>query len=123
MALARPSLRQPLALVVSPLAPAAFADAPGGAAALLFVADPETRPVANEGLLMSLYGLTAAEAALTTRLLEGLDLGEVAASLRIAMSTARFHLARILAKTGTRRQAELLRLILRGPAGLQFRSC
>lgn len=121
LALARPSMRRPLTLVASPLAAGAFADAPGGPAALLFVADPETHAAPEESLLVGLYGLTAAEAALTARLAEGLDLGEVAASLGIAMSTARFHLARILAKTGTRRQAELLRLILRGPAGLSFR--
>jgi DNA-binding CsgD family transcriptional regulator len=42
--------------------------------------------------------------------------------LRIGMPTARTHLSRILAKTGTRRQAELLRLLLRGPVGLDHRN-
>ena len=119
MMLMRPSLLRPLTVVVSPLA---ASGSPEGAAVILFVADPEARIAPSERLLSTLYGLTAAEAALAARLLEGQEMAEAARSLRIGMPTARTHLSRILAKTGTRRQAELLRLLLRGPAGLDYRN-
>ena len=118
MALARPSLLRPLQLAVYPIVWSERANLPEDATALVFVADPEETAAPAEALLASLYGLTAAEAAVTARLAQGLDLAEVCERLRIGMPTARTHLARVLAKTGTRRQAELLRLILRGPAGL-----
>jgi DNA-binding CsgD family transcriptional regulator len=117
MVLARPSLLRPLTVVVSPLA---ASGSPEGAAVILFVSDPEVRITPSERLLSSLYGLTAAEAALAARLLEGQEVSEAAQSLRIGLPTARTHLSRILAKTGTRRQAELLRLLLRGPVGLDY---
>jgi hypothetical protein len=46
-------------------------------------------------------------------------LSEAAAQLGIAQSTARTVLGRILGKTGTRRQASLVRLLLSGPAQLR----
>ena len=121
LALARPSLRRPLQLAVYPLAPGEHTEPPGRATAMVFVADPEDTSGPEELLLAGLYGLTAAEASLVARLAEGLDMSEICARLRISMPTARTHLAHILAKTGTHRQAELLRLILRGPAGLRAR--
>jgi hypothetical protein len=71
MALPRPSLLRPLTVVASPLPASAASGSPEGAAVILFVADPEARVSANERLLSTLYGLTAAEAALAACLLEG----------------------------------------------------
>jgi DNA-binding CsgD family transcriptional regulator len=59
-----------------------------------------------------LYGLTPTESRLADLLLEGIDVREMAVRLGITIETARFHLKRVLAKTGTRRQAELMRLML-----------
>ncbi|MGH6822217.1 MAG: helix-turn-helix transcriptional regulator, partial [Methylocella sp.] len=57
-----------------------------------------------------LFALTAAEARLVSRLVSGGGLTMAASCLNIALSTARFHLTNILEKTGTHRQAELVRV-------------
>ncbi|MBI1211969.1 MAG: alpha/beta fold hydrolase [Alphaproteobacteria bacterium] len=56
-------------------------------------------------------GLTAAEARLTAKLVQGLSLSDAAAELSISTHTARTQLKSIFAKTGVRRQSELLRLL------------
>jgi DNA-binding CsgD family transcriptional regulator len=62
-----------------------------------------------------LYGLTPTESRLADLLLEGLDVRGAAQRLGITIETARFHLKRVLAKTDTRRQTELMRLMLSLP--------
>lgn len=57
------------------------------------------------------YGLTGAEMRVLMMLLETGGIPEVAAALGIAQTTARTHLQRIFGKTGTRRQAELVKLV------------
>ena len=87
----------------------------GGASAQLatvFVCDPGYEPVIAEASLTRMYGLTRAEAALAALLLKGKTIDEVAEALFISIHTARTHLKRILLKTDTGRQAELLRLLL-----------
>jgi DNA-binding CsgD family transcriptional regulator len=59
-----------------------------------------------------MYGLTRGEAKLTLALVTGHSLKQIAECLSISYETARTHLKRILAKTGTHRQAELVRLLL-----------
>lgn len=61
---------------------------------------------------MDMYALTAAEARLARHLMQGFDLTGTAAHLSICRETARTHLRRVLAKTGTHRQAELIRLLV-----------
>jgi DNA-binding CsgD family transcriptional regulator len=62
-----------------------------------------------------LYRLTPTEARLADLLLGGLEVRAVADHLGITIETARFHLKRVLAKTGTHRQTELVRLMLTLP--------
>lgn len=57
-------------------------------------------------------GLTAAETRIATRLVDGRSPREIAAELGVGVSTVRTHLARIFAKTGTSRQAELVSFLL-----------
>jgi DNA-binding CsgD family transcriptional regulator len=57
-----------------------------------------------------LFGLTVAEARVVSQLVSGRGLAKAASRLNIALSTARFHLRHILEKTGTHRQAELVRV-------------
>lgn len=57
------------------------------------------------------FGLTSAQARLAAKLLQGLRLADAAAALQMTLSTARWHLKNIFLKTGTRRQADLLRLL------------
>jgi DNA-binding CsgD family transcriptional regulator len=81
------------------------------AAAAVFVASEE-RPVVN-GLsaIAEAYGLTRSETRLLDRIVRGESLDEAATALNVAKTTSRTHMARILAKTGTRRQTALLALV------------
>jgi DNA-binding CsgD family transcriptional regulator len=65
--------------------------------------------------MRQLYGLTPTEARLADLLLEGLEVREISNRLSISVETARFHLKRVLAKSGTHRQTELIRLMLSLP--------
>ena len=83
--------------------------------ALVFISDPGS-PIRSRGsILQQLYGLTPTEARLASELLHGLELRDAAERMSIAYETARFHLKRLMTKTGTRRQTDLIRLILSLP--------
>jgi DNA-binding CsgD family transcriptional regulator len=84
----------------------------------ILVTDPERQITLEPKLLQRLYSLTPAEAQLTALLVEGKRLEEAATELGIRFNTARHQLRHVFAKTGTDRQASLLRLILTGPASL-----
>ena len=58
------------------------------------------------------YGLTPAETRVASELLVGDGIAGVARRLQVAEATARTHRIRVFQKTGVRRQAELVRLIL-----------
>lgn len=62
------------------------------------------------------FGLTAAERRLLGLLSRGMSLPGAATSLGVARTTARTHLQRIFDKTGSRRQADLMRLVTMGSA-------
>lgn len=72
----------------------------------------QSQPEWREGMLRAAYGLTAAEERLALLILQGLQLSEAEIVLGIRHSTARTHMKRIYAKTGTRRQVELVRLLI-----------
>jgi DNA-binding CsgD family transcriptional regulator len=90
-----------------PLARTAEADV------MVIVIDPELSAAPSIEALRALYGLTAAEARLTSGLLHGERLEDYAARSSISMHTARTHLKSVFAKTETDRQAELMRLLSR----------
>jgi DNA-binding CsgD family transcriptional regulator len=87
----------------------------GDSCALVFVSDPSSPPRPRTTLIRQLYGLTPAESRLADLLMEGLEVRDVAERLRMTVGTARFHLKRVLEKTGTHRQTELMRLMLSLP--------
>jgi DNA-binding CsgD family transcriptional regulator len=87
----------------------------GQLAALVFVSDPEAATPSRSEILRRLYGLTPAEARIADLLASGSEVGEVAARSGITLETARFHVKRVLNKTGARRQTELVRLMLSLP--------
>lgn len=80
--------------------------------ALILVSDRQSQRENDRRRIENQFGLTPAEARLAIELLAGGSRGEVAARLGISDSTARTHLSRIFDKTGTRRQSELVALIL-----------
>ena len=65
-----------------------------------------------------LYRLTPAEAKLAKALAAGQSLSEAAEELSVGQSTLRSHLKSIFVKTQTKRQSELVRLFMLGPARL-----
>jgi DNA-binding CsgD family transcriptional regulator len=103
--------RLPLSVLVAPLPTARDGFGPQAPAAILFVRDPE-RPMPSTTLLQELFGLTAAEASIAALLADGRSIDVVASAQGIKVNTARTHLKNVLAKTGTKRQAQLVALIL-----------
>jgi DNA-binding CsgD family transcriptional regulator len=79
--------------------------------ALLFVCDPAVTLEASQPALRTLFGLTRAEAVLADLMIQGCSLESAADRLCVSIHTARTHLKRILLKTDTGRQGELLRLM------------
>lgn len=120
MLVSRPSAKPPLHVLVAPLAPDATLLGADGPSALMFVTDPSAAAPPLERTLCELYGLTPAEAGVAVRLVTGAPLGDVADELGISMNTARTHLRRVFAKTRTRGQSDLVRLLLRGAAVVHF---
>jgi len=81
----------------------------------LFIGDPKRGTSDPLGNLGDAYGLTPQEAQLAALLVGDYTLAQAAEQLGITESTGRTVLKRVLAKTGTRRQASLVRLLLSGP--------
>lgn len=80
--------------------------------ALVLVADPDVTPIPPREMLAQLFSFTAAETRVAERLLMGDSPEQAAAFLKVKTSTVRWHLASMYRKTGTNRQAELVRLLL-----------
>ena len=111
---------RPLQIVSTPLRwPAAGAALAARFTSALFLGDPGlTARGAVEGL-GALYGLTPSEERLAGLLASGSTLADAAEKLSIRMSTARGVLKSVFAKTGTRRQASLVSVILAAPGQLR----
>jgi DNA-binding NarL/FixJ family response regulator len=84
-------------------------------AALVFVTDPSSRPQSRGTTLRALYALTPTEVRVADLLLQGLEIRGIANRLGLTLETVRFHTKRVLSKTSTRRQSELVRLMLSLP--------
>jgi DNA-binding CsgD family transcriptional regulator len=112
----RPSRARPLNLLVAPLRGRLLAHEAPRAAVVVFVTDPERLPSTPVERVQRWLGLTHAEASLVLQLLRGDRVEGAADALGISVHTARTQLKRVLAKTDTGRQAELIRLALTTPA-------
>ncbi|RYE94292.1 MAG: serine/threonine protein kinase [Myxococcales bacterium] len=104
----------PLTVLLSPLRPHSElrARSPSAARVLAIVHDPDHRLTLRHELLVRLHGLTATEARLAAALAAGQTLADFAAERGTTEATARTHLKRVLDKTGTKRQADLVRVLL-----------
>ena len=111
LAVERPSMRRAYVVVAAPLRPGGFSDVENALAAV-FISDPEAQVESAADLLVRVYGLTRAEAALAQRLMQGQSLAAAADELGVSRNTVKTHLQRIFTKTGTHRQSELIRLLL-----------
>ncbi|WP_245273455.1 helix-turn-helix transcriptional regulator [Mesorhizobium sp. WSM3224] len=81
------------------------------ARAAVFVSTTTSASPLPEAVLTTLFDLTPAEARVLLRIGSGLSAPRSAVSLGIGDNTLKTHLNRIFAKTGTRRQADLVKLI------------
>src|SRR5262245_36145109 len=114
LTLRRSSLRRPLTVVVAPLEAEVAWFLPHPPAVILFVRDPEqSRLVPPPDQLRAVFGLTRTEALVAVEIFRGAGLQAAADELGIGATTPRTHLQRIFGKTGTRKQAELVRIIAR----------
>ena len=107
---------KPHQLLVLPLRPdAKLAETWQRPLALLVVVDPNASTSIGLDKLQALFGLTLAEARVAAALAEGKSLKEFAESTQVSAHTAKAQLRAALEKTGTRRQAQLVRAVLSLP--------
>ncbi|MBB4284933.1 helix-turn-helix transcriptional regulator [Roseospira goensis] len=99
----------PYAVIVVPAGPAN----PGAA---LFIADPEATFTISDARLSALYGLTRSEAQIVARLARGQTLDQIAADRGQQLATLRSQLKSVFRKTSTQRQADVIKMVLSGPA-------
>ncbi len=109
--------RSPLHVTVTPLrSKTQLADVPWIGVevpvAIVTVRDPDVDCRRQEVNLRHRFGLTAAEARLAAEILKGDGRAAAARRRGISTATAKSHLSSIFEKTGTHRQAELIRLLL-----------
>jgi DNA-binding CsgD family transcriptional regulator len=115
IAVPRPLRHRPVSLLVWPLAEAAAAGS-AEPVAIIFIGDPDRPAEVNSMRLRDLYGLSPKETRVAALLAQGHLPDEVAQILGVAYETVRKHIKNILSKTGSRRQTDLVRMLLSGPA-------
>ena len=105
--------RAPLSLLAHPIRERSAARRVSGAARVLVVIrDPEARSRLAPDVLAAVHGLTKAEAHLASALAAGHTLADFADERGCSEQTARTHLKRVLDKTRTHRQTDLVRVLL-----------
>jgi len=113
----------PVAVTFLPLRPRNVVREDSQAARVLAIFhDPRKLIRIDPELASKLHGLTTTEAALAASLAEGSSLAEFAHARGCSEQTARTHLKRLLEKTRTHRQADLVRVLLTGAAMHHVRS-
>jgi DNA-binding CsgD family transcriptional regulator len=101
-----------LLLEALPLAAAAM-EIFDGCRAILVITDLTCAASPNAAVLGAIYGLTKAETRLAAALCEGNDLPTLAKTFNVSHETLRGQLKTVFAKTGSRRQAELVARLAR----------
>ncbi|TQV78474.1 DNA-binding response regulator [Denitrobaculum tricleocarpae] len=117
VSLQRPSQKRAYSVLAIPIA------APGSEQAqescnplvALYVSDPENQPLPSAEAISRLFGLTRAEARIVHELVKGASMDEAAENAGVTVSTARTYLKQAFSKTDTKRQAELVKLVLTYP--------
>lgn len=107
----RPSGKRPYGISVAPLSRRAFSSSLRPAVCVVITNSDALRDLPIDSL-RGVFDLTEAEGRLAALLAAGEDLKTAAKELRITYGTARARLAEIFLKTETRRQGELVNLLL-----------
>ncbi len=121
----RPSGGEPYQVLISALArsqPRFASSLLSEPLAIVYVRDPDRPEETRAEILARLYGLPPRQARLAELLASGCSLREAARLLEITLVSARQYLKLILQKTGTHRQAELVRKILLIPPAPTWRN-
>lgn len=84
----------------------------GAVAVAVVLSDPDLRWTVPCPILQAIYGFTPAEAELASQIANGKSLEDIASESETSLNTVRSHLKKVFQKTGTRRQAELVRILL-----------
>jgi DNA-binding CsgD family transcriptional regulator/PAS domain-containing protein len=98
----------PLSAMIAPTGVTGIFPSSRRASVVVLVEEPVQRPPLPFVLFSKSFKLSHAEALLAQRLLTGLSLRQAADDMGIRESTARSHLKRVFAKTGARRQSDLI---------------
>lgn len=96
---------------ILPLTAGARRRAGYAATAVVFVHRAELETPAAPELIARLYGLTPSELRVLLAVFEARGVADIAELLGISIGTAKTHLRRLFAKTGTKRQADLVKLV------------
>lgn len=121
MRVSRGSGHRPLEVLITPCDENNSGDSYSEPLAIIFVSDPEQQYETTNSVLTDIYGLTVAEARIAGFLANGMSLDNICEELDIRQNTVRTHLKHIFSKTETNRQADLIKLIVNGPANLKIR--
>jgi len=116
--LARMSDGRPLQLVATALHDGDPAGHAEHRSTILFLGDYAAHRLGHPELLGVLFDLSPTEARVAAAIANGQSLYEVAGKLGLGIGTVRWHVKRIMSRTDTRRQAELVRMILLSPVGI-----
>jgi DNA-binding CsgD family transcriptional regulator len=71
----------------------------------------EASPLVDAGTLISVFGLTPAEARVAVALSTGASIGEITVELGVKEPTVRTHISRLLDKSGAANQREFVALL------------
>src|SRR5215467_12177220 len=116
MRVARPSLAEPWLVLAAPARSHGWWPLDTRAAAVVFITDPARAPTLSCSMLRQLFDLTPTEAKVALSIAAGNDVPESAREFRISANTVHTHMRHIFRKLGVRRQAEVVRVLMR--AGL-----
>lgn len=118
LSVTRPSGEVNLGIVFETVPDTSWLDDGDRSALLLYVRDAVNKSSVSSSVAKELFDFTPAETALALELANGLSLEDTAEKLGIMRNTARAHLRAIFSKTGVRRQAELVRVMLNSVVAL-----
>lgn len=106
----------PIALLVAPFRPRQRRRGEGSRPlALVLMTEPPGQPADLAGQITQIFGLSPSEAEVAVALVGGLSLEDIARERAVQVNTIRVQIKSAMFKTGTRRQGELIRLLLSLP--------
>ncbi len=112
LALPRPGGQRALSAMVAPTGVTGTFPGSRTARVVVLIEEPDAARAAPLRVFADAHRLSRAEVALVERMVDGLSLNQSASALGISAHTARSHLKSVFAKTGARRQADLIRRVL-----------